>query len=235
MRSASSTAPRPSRPVPGRPLRRRAFVPARDASGPPSELDFGPIALGLGFKHSDAIEQLGSLAPLACRLCGHSRGGKASLLAGAFDERFALVFTNGSGSGGSGSWLFQAQGAEPLATIVRAFPTWFSARFASYADAEGTLPFDSHFLKALCAPRPVVASDALGDLWANPAGACVTHAAARKVYEFLGGRPEHAAMHFRNGGHGHLIDDWTAMLDYCDAHHFGKPSPGTPSTAVEFT
>jgi hypothetical protein len=208
------------------------FVPARDSvlERRHPELDFGAIAAwAWGFSRiMDAIEQLGSLDASRVAVCGHSRGGKASLLAGAFDERFALVFTNGSGSGGSGSWLFQAQGAEPLATIVRAFPTWFSARFASYADAEGTLPFDSHFLKALCAPRPVGASDALGDLWANPAGACVTHAAARKVYEFLGGRPEHAAMHFRNGGHGHLIDDWTAMLDYCDAHHFGKPMPWDP-------
>ena len=208
------------------------FVPPRESvlERRHPELDFGAVAAwAWGFSRAmDAIQQMPALDASRVAVCGHSRGGKASLLAGAFDERFALVFTNGSGSGGSGSWLFQAQGAEPLATIVRAFPTWFSARFAAYADAEGKLPFDSHFLKALCAPRPVVASDALGDLWANPAGACVTHAAAREVYEFLGGKPEHAAMHFRNGGHGHLIGDWTAMLDYCDAHHFGKPIPWDP-------
>lgn len=201
------------------------------------ELDFGTVAAwAWGFSRAmDAIEQLPALDASRVAVCGHSRGGKASLLAGAFDERFALVFTNGSGSGGSGSWLFQAQGAEPLAAIVGGFPTWFSARFAAYAGAEAKLPFDSHFLKALCAPRPVVSSDALGDLWANPAGACVTHAAARKVYEFLGGRPEHAAMHFRNGGHGHSIADWTAMLDYCDAHHFGRPIPWDPLyTPFEF-
>jgi dienelactone hydrolase len=215
-------------------------VPARDSvlERRHPEMDFGAVAAwAWGFSRvMDAIEQLPALDASRVAVCGHSRGGKASLFAGAFDERFALVFTNGSGSGGSGSWLFQAKGAEPLATIVRAFPTWFSARFAAYAGAEEKLPFDSHFLKALCAPRPVVASDALGDLWANPAGACVTHAAARKVYEFLGGRPEHAAMHFRNGGHGHLIIDWTAMLDYCDAHHFGKPIPWDPLyTPFEFT
>ncbi|MGI5868720.1 MAG: hypothetical protein ACOX9C_04665 [Kiritimatiellia bacterium] len=194
------------------------------------DLGFGAIAAwAWGFSRAmDAIERIPALDASRVAVCGHSRGGKASLLAGAFDERFALVFTNGSGSGGSGSWLFQARGAEPLKWIVETFPTWFCTRFADYADAEGDLPFDSHFLKAMCAPRPVVSSEGLDDLWANPAGACVTHAAARKVYEFLGGKPEHAAMHFRNGGHGHFIPDWTAMLDYCDLHYFGKPIPWDP-------
>ncbi len=194
------------------------------------DLGFGAIAAwAWGFSRvMDAIAEISGLDASRVAVCGHSRGGKASLLAGAFDERFAVVFTNGSGSGGSGSWLYQAQGAEPLATIVRTFPTWFSAKFADYADGEGKLPFDSHFLKALCAPRPVVSSEALGDLWANPAGTAVTQAAARKAYAFLGGRPEHAAMHFRNGGHGHLIPDWTAMLDYCDWIYFGNALPWDP-------
>ena len=194
------------------------------------ELEFGAIAgWAWGFSRVlDAIQEIKGLDASRVAVCGHSRGGKAALLAGAFDERFATVFPNGSGSGGSGSWLLQAQGAEPLEVITRVFPSWFTPGFAAYARRETELPFDSHYLKALCAPRPVVSTEALGDLWANPAGACVTHAAAREVYRFLGGRDAHAGMHFRNGGHEHGIPDWTAMLDYCDWHYFGKPLPWDP-------
>jgi hypothetical protein len=194
------------------------------------DLDFGALAAwAWGFSRAmDAIQRLPALDASRVAVCGHSRGGKASLLAGAFDERFALVFTNGSGSGGSGSWRFQAEGAESVELLVRVRPTWFSPRFAAYANAEDALPFDSHFIKALCAPRPVVSSEALADPGANPAGACVTHAAAREAYAFLGGRPEHAALHFRNGPHGHWIGDWTAMLDYCDGHFLGRPLPWDP-------
>lgn len=194
------------------------------------DCDFGAVAgWAWGFSRvMDALETLAHVDVGRVAVCGHSRGGKASLLAGAFDSRFAAVFTNGSGSGGAGSWMFQATGAEPLKTIVTAFPTWFGSEFSAYADQEATLPFDSHFLKALCAPRPLLSSDALGDLWANPAGACITHAAAREVYRFLGCPDSYAGMHFRNGGHGHLLSDWTAMLDYCDACLYGKSLPWDP-------
>ncbi len=192
--------------------------------------DFGAITgWAWGFSRvMDALETLACVDTGRVAVCGHSRGGKASLLAGAFDRRFAAVFTNGSGSGGAGSWMFQAEGAEPLGRILGYFPTWFGSAFAAYAEHEELLPFDSHFLKALCAPRPLLSSDALGDLWANPAGACITHAAAREVYRFLGCPDSFAGMHFRNGGHGHLISDWTAMLDYCDACLYGKSLPWDP-------
>ncbi len=192
--------------------------------------DFGAISgWAWGFSRvMDALETLEGVDLGRVAVCGHSRGGKASLLAGALDRRFAAIFTNGSGSGGAGSWMFQAEGSEPLKTITSAFPTWFGKAFSAYADQEGSLPFDSHFLKALCAPRPLLSSDALGDLWANPAGACITHAAAREVYRFLGCPDSFAGMHFRNGGHGHLLSDWTVMLDYCEACFYGKPIPWDP-------
>ncbi len=194
------------------------------------DCDFGAIA-GWAWGYSRVMDALQTLACVdvgRVAVCGHSRGGKAALLAGAFDGRFAAVFTNGSGSGGAGSWMFQAEGAEPLGTMLGYFPTWFGKKFASYVGHEERLPFDSHFLKALCAPRPLLSSDALGDLWANPAGACITHAAAREVYRFLGCPDTFAGMHFRNGGHGHPVSDWTAMLDYCDTCFSAKPLPWDP-------
>ena len=194
------------------------------------EGDFGALAAwAWGFSRiMDVIEEIPGLDAGRVTVCGHSRGGKASLLAGAFDERFAVVVSNGSGAGGSGCWRFQAEGAEPLESIVKAFPTWFSSRFACYASRMESLPFDLHFLKALCAPRPLLSSEGLGDAWANPAGVCVTHDVAREAYRLLGCSDDSIALHFRNGGHGHLIADWTAMLDFCDSRFFGKALPWDP-------
>jgi Dipeptidyl aminopeptidases/acylaminoacyl-peptidases len=220
---------------------RPAGDPARDApcDPPPRDTpihqrnpgkDFGAVsAWAWGFSRAmDALELLPQIDPARVAVCGHSRGGKAALLAGAFDSRFAATIANGSGTGGAGSLLFQDKGAEPLVTIVRAFPTWFNARLAAHAGREDVLPFDSHFLMALCAPRPLLCSDALSDAWANPAGAALALSEARKAYRRLDCPDWFAASHFRNGGHGHLRGDWTAMFDYLDCVLFSKPIPWNP-------
>lgn len=62
------------------------------------------------------------------------------------------------------------------------------------------LVFDQHALKALVAPRSLVSTEALGDMWANPTGACQTYRAAREVYRFLGAA-ERIGIWFRDGEH----------------------------------
>ena len=57
---------------------------------------------------------------------GHSRGGKAALLAGALDERVALTVPNGSGAGGAGCFRIQWPMSEDLKAITEHFPYWFA-------------------------------------------------------------------------------------------------------------
>ena len=153
---------------------------------------------------------------------GHSRGGKAVLLAGALDERFAITAPNDAGCMGTGSTRFAHEGSETLAIILKNFPYWFTPRLARFVGQEEKLPFDQHTMKALVAPRALLETQALEDQWANPQGAQTTHQAAKVVYDFLGAGDK-IGIAYRPGGHAHLLADWEALLDFADHQFFGKP------------
>jgi hypothetical protein len=154
---------------------------------------------------------------------GHSRGAKACLLAGAVDERIALTAPNASGCGGASAYRFAiaVPTAENLAAITTSFPYWFEPRLQAFAEQETRLPFDQHELVALVAPRAFLSTNALGDAWANPEGAQQTHVAAQQVFAYLdaGNR---IGITFRPGGHDQSLDDWRALIDFCDAVLMGK-------------
>lgn len=154
---------------------------------------------------------------------GHSRTGKAALLAGALDERFAVVVPNGSGCGGASAYRVYSKNSETLALITNTlrFYSWFQKDFGRFAGNETRLPFDQHFLRALVAPRAVLCTEARGDTWANPDGNKAAFEAAQPVFDFLG-VPKHNAMHIREGEHGQLAEDFRALLDFADTC-FGKP------------
>ena len=154
---------------------------------------------------------------------GHSRGGKATLLAGAFDERIALTVPNNSGCGGAGCYRLQAAKSEDIAAITKNFPYWFHPRFRDFIGQVDKLPFDQHSLKALVAPRAYLSTEALGDLWANPEGTQQAHAAAKEVFDFLGAGDK-AGIYFREGKHEHNYDDWVVLLDFADKVFFNKPT-----------
>jgi hypothetical protein len=188
-------------------------------------------------------------------ITGHSRGGKAVLLAGATDPRVALTVPNNSGCGGAGCYHFQAPKSEDILAITKSFPFWFGPRFEKFfveskmetKDGKEVavrtshidrLPIDQHEVKALVAPRALLETEALGDLWANPEGSRQTYLAAKEVYKFLG-VPEKIGIYYREGGHAHGPDDWTVLLDYADQLFYGKksernfdpnPFPNTPKT-----
>lgn len=167
-------------------------------------------------------------------IVGHSRGGKMALLAGALDERFALVAANGSGCGGAGCFRVQGGKAETLELITQPnrFGYWFHPRLRDFAGQENRLPIDQHFLKALVAPRALICTDALNDRWANPAGNRATSQAADQVFRLLGARNKNA-LHFRSGGHDLLPADWKAILDFADWHLLGV-APTDPDRFFQF-
>ncbi len=88
-------------------------------------------------------------------------------------------------------------------------------------DNEEYLPFDSHFIRALIAPRALITTEGLADTWANTYGSQITWIASDEVFQFLeaGGRN---AIHYREGPHFFRAEDWLVIADFCDSIFFGK-------------
>ncbi len=209
------------------PDKKAAVGPAQQAY---PDYDWATLAVWAwgGMRVIDYLVTLDMVDKKRIAFTGHSRGGKTALLAGAFDERIALVAPNGSGCGGAGCYRYEGENAESLEQITnpRRFSYWFNPRFRDFADKETKLPFDQHFLKALVAPRALVSIDALGDLWANPYGTQQSHRGAQPVFDFLGAADK-LGIYYRQGGHSQSKDDWLTLVDFADKVFFGKePASG---------
>ena len=164
----------------------------------------------------DEILTLGLIDPDRVCLTGHSRDGKAVLLAAAFDTRFAAVAPNASGVGGAGSLRVPRAGSEPLAHLVQNFPHWFAGELASFADCPQKLPVDGIDLQCLIAPRAILRTEARNDAWSDPAGTAANRQAMDAVYAFLGAPAQRNTLVTRPGEHGMERADWQAVVDFCD-------------------
>jgi (4-O-methyl)-D-glucuronate---lignin esterase len=120
---------------------------------------------------------------------GHSRFGKATLVAMAYDPRFAIAYISSSGEGGAK--LHRRDWGETVENLTGAGEYhWMAGNFIKYGGPLNwnDLPVDSHELIALCAPRPVFisAGSTNGDAWVDAKGSFLAAAAAGPVYELLG-------------------------------------------------
>lgn len=165
---------------------------------------------------------------------GHSRGGKASLWAAAQDIRFAMCVTNNSGN--TGAALSRRHFGESIKMINTSFPHWFTTNYKKFNDKEDLLPVDQHMLIALIAPRPIYATNASEDLWADPVGTFLALKHAEKVYNLYGIKSRlpdappqinepivdaHLAYHNRKGAHDLTPYDWSSFIKFAN-YHFGR-------------
>lgn len=148
---------------------------------------------------------------------GHSRGGKAVLLAAAADKRITLINDNASGAGGSALSSFVPKGGETLHVVLGNFPNWFASDFSLPETGVEALAFDQHHLLASLAPRPVLLTYADEDFWSNPPGMIRNVEITTGVYELYGKR-ENLHYHIRKGGHSHTPNDFQVLRKFIRAH-----------------
>ncbi|HEY3137337.1 MAG TPA: acetylxylan esterase [Blastocatellia bacterium] len=157
---------------------------------------------------------------------GHSRYGKATLVAMAYEPRLAIAFVSSSGEGGAK--LHRRNWGELVENV--AAPNeyhWMAGNFLKYAGPLNwnDLPVDSHELVALCAPRPVfISAGDKGDQWVDAKGMFLAGAGAGPVYKLLGkrdmGTAEFPAIETA------LIDGDVAFRQHTGGH---TPGPNWPT------
>ncbi len=170
---------------------------------------------------------------------GHSRYGKATIVAMAYDQRFWIAYVSSSGEGGAK--LNRRNWGEVVENVAGSGEYhWMAGNFIKYSGPLnwGDLPVDAHELVAMCAPRPVFISGGAtnGDGWVDAKGMFMAAAAAGPVYKLLGkkdlGTTEFPPIEttlidgdvaFRQHSSGHTdVPNWPTFLTF--ASRYVNPS-----------
>jgi len=155
-------------------------------------------------------------------LTGHSRNGKQSLIAAAFDSRIKAVIPSSPGSGGETPARYDRDNfyAGDMALHARLRRSWFHPRWRFFVGRENKLPVDSNILVSLVAPNGCMISTATNELEACNWAQEMVYKSAKKVYKFLGVEDK-IALRYRGGGHATSARDIEDYIDFFD-YVFGR-------------
>jgi hypothetical protein len=212
--------------------------------------DWGALrAWGWGASRAlDYFETLKTVDAKHVAIEGHSRYGKATLVAMAYDRRFWAAYVSSSGEGGAK--IHRHNWGEIVENVAAANEYhWMAGNFLKYAGPLNwdDLPVDSHELVALCAPRPIFlgAGATDGDGWADAKGTFMAAAGAGPVYKLLGkkdlGTSEFPPIEtsltdgdvaFRQHSGGHTdAPNWPAFLSFASRYVKTPAAKDTGSAA----
>jgi hypothetical protein len=179
-------------------------------------------------------------------ITGTSRNGKAAAVAGAFEERFRITVPVSSGAGGAamyryysngqtydlsgyfsynggGSWTVDSNNPQSLGSIQGdSGGGWFNAKFRTFTKPEA-LPFDQHFLLALCADSNrylFMINGFEGDKWTNPPGFFYTFEKTKPVFALLG-LSQNIAVSMHRFRHGIEQEDMVKLIKYANFFFYG--------------
>lgn len=163
---------------------------------------------------------------------GHSRLGKTALWAGALDQRFWAVISNGSGYGGAATSK-HGTGERVVDFINAGSWDWYCENFKEFTgEKEDCKPYDQAYLLALTAPRLLCVGSAVEDWPADPESEFLTSLWASQAWDLLGkpglitpdklpevgdGLDEGCIhYHLRKGRHFHSREDWNFYIRFLD-------------------
>jgi len=197
-------------------------------------------------------------------ITGTSRNGKAAAVAGAFEERIKITVPVSSGAGGAaiyryysngqtydlsgyfsynggGSWTIDDNNPQSFNSIkADSGGGWFNGKFRTFASPEN-LPFDQHFLFALCAGTNrhlFMINGFEWDKWTNPPGFFYAFESAKPVFDLLG-LSQNIAVSMHRFRHGIEQEDMVKLIKYAnyvfyniedltfDYEETEKPKPAT--------
>lgn len=208
---------------------------------PPSPDDWGTLrAWAWGASRAlDYLETDKDVDAHRVGIAGHSRYGKAALIAMAYDQRFAIGYISSSGEGGAK--LYRHIYGEGVGNLASDEFYWMAGNFMKYDGplTVNDLPVDANELIALCAPRPVFISGgatARGDGWVDAKGMFLAEAGANEVYRLLGAKGlgtdafppmltplTSGALAFRQHDQGHTpMPNYPYFLDWAERWLGGK-------------
>lgn len=176
-------------------------------------------------------------------IAGHSRYGKASLVAMAYDPRFAIGYISSSGE--AGAKLYRHHFGEQIGNIAAVNEYhWMAGNFLKYDSILTTddLPVEANELIALVAPRPIFISGGAtaGDGWADAKGMFLAAVGAGPVYRLLGKKDLGTTVFppiltplvsgdiaFRQHSEGHTpVPNWPFFLEFASRYlHNGTAGP----------
>jgi len=175
----------------------------------------------------DMIEADSMLDARRVMVTGCSRLAKAALIAGAYDDRFAVVAPIQTGGGGVP--LAKRYFGENVTTENRMFTHWYCKAYRKYAGNENKMPFDQHLLCSCIAPRALIVGG-FNAVWFDTKGEFLSLKAASPVWEKLCGTGlpevewpesysraavgEKLGYYRRENNHGISAIDWRYMMDF---------------------
>jgi hypothetical protein len=172
----------------------------------------------------DYLETDPSIDKLKLIVTGVSRTGKSALVAGAFDDRLAMVAPVASSGGGTPAYRFSGAergGKEGLSEMMRKYPNWFSPHLHEFWGQPDKLPFDEHWFIALAAPHPFIALEGTHDQNVNANGVRQAWLAAQPAFTLLH-VTDRLGVSWADRPHGMVQGDWDALLAFADKYLMGK-------------
>lgn len=188
-----------------------------------------------------------SINPSCSIVGGVSRFGKSAAVAGAFDDRIRVVVPSCSGAGGlgmlryssanktynltslgyvneEGNGLWKNGTCESFGNIRSSSEKhWFNWHFAITPSAQ-QLPFDQHFLAALCADPErhfILVTGVVSEEWNNVEGQTMAFVGAQPAWDLLGASDNNNMIVHLNG-HAILRSDMELIIDYCNKVFYGR-------------
>jgi hypothetical protein len=194
------------------------------------EYDWGAVARwAFGAMRSvDYLATLPNVDTTRIIVGGHSRNSKSSLVAAAFDERFAGAIPSRGNSGDGNAWRLTSAVYmnEPIEEITAGMPHWFQPRLRFFAGRENKLPIDTNLLMSLVAPRALILSHAFTEHQGSALAIEQGYRSVREVYRFLGA--EHKiGLYQQPGEHASTAEDVEQYFDFMEGalgrRKFPKP------------